>query len=69
MPRKKSGDFDEYQYQQDYIKSNLKFKNCTFNLRKPEDVAILEWIDSQPEGATRYIKRLIKEDYERHKSS
>lgn len=65
MPRKKSGDFDEYKYQQNYIKENLKFVNVPFNSKFPEELALYDYLNDhaketgEKKGA--FIKRLIRE--------
>ena len=52
-------------YNQDYAKKNFKCKNLQFNTVIPEDIALFDWVKSQKEGGTAYIKRLIREDMER----
>lgn len=53
------------EYDVAYAKKNFKCKNLAFNKLYPEDIALLDWINSQPENGTKYIKRLIREDMER----
>ena len=48
-----------------YAKQNFKCKNIAFNTLYPDDIALLDWVKKQPEGGTKYIKRLIREDIER----
>lgn len=48
-------------YDIDYAKKNLIRKLIPFNRNDEEDVAMLSWLDSQP-NVTQYIKRLIWED-------
>ena len=62
MPRKKSGLFDQSKYIQQYIHDNVKHIKVSLNKNKPEDMQIIAWIAQQPEGASGYIKRLIRED-------
>lgn len=62
MPRKKSGLFDQREYTVRYNRENVTRKMITFNKNKPEDMAILEWLEKQPEGMVAYVKRLISED-------
>ena len=69
MPRKKTTDFDEYKYQQEYIKTNLKFVNVPFNSKFPDEIKLYDYLNDhyketgEKKGA--YIKRLIREDMER----
>ena len=62
MPKQKSGDFDQKAYVNDYIKANIRYRRMNFNLTKQEDITMLEWIDSQPEGVSNYLKRLVEAD-------
>ena len=43
------------------MKQNITRKLIPFNKTKPEDVILLEWLNSKP-NATEYIKELIRED-------
>ena len=54
------------EYDTAYAKKNFKCKNIAFNMLNPEDFALLEWVKQQSEGGNKYIKRLIREDMERH---
>ena len=65
MGRKKTGLFDQTAYIEQYIRENLTRKMITFNKKKPEDVARLKWLESQPEGMIAYLKKLIDEDMTR----
>lgn len=58
-------DGDKYNYDQQYIRSNVTFINVSFNRRKPDDVAILNWLNGLNESKVGYIKRLIREDMEK----
>lgn len=62
MPRKPSGEFDQKQYIKDYAKANIIYRKMNFNRLKQDDMAIVSWLDSQPEGVSNYLKRLIAED-------
>lgn len=68
MPKQKSGNFDEYQYQQQYIKENLRFVNVPFNSKFPDEKVLYDYLNAhaketgEKKGA--YIKRLIREDME-----
>lgn len=60
MPRKKSGDFDNKAYQNEYHK-NMKNKLISFNPSSPEDMELWEYLMSKS-NATAYIKQLIREE-------
>lgn len=62
MPRKKSGLFDQREYVNRYHREQIARKNVTFNRGKPEDMALMEWAEKQPEGFVAYVKRLIRQD-------
>lgn len=55
-------------YDKEYIKKYYKGKCVMFNTQFPEDIALLDWIKAQPEEGTKYIKRLIREDMEKHQN-
>ena len=50
MPRKPSGEFDQKQYVKEYIKDKIIYRRMNFNNGKPDDMQMVAWIDSQPEG-------------------
>ena len=52
----------KYSYDQEYLKRNIKNVVIPFNRQNPEDVKLLEWLNSQREGKTAYVKRLFRED-------
>ena len=62
MPRKPSGEFDQKKYVNEYIKTTIVYRRMNFNKGKPEDMQMVEWIDSQPEGTSNYLKRLVLQD-------
>lgn len=62
MPRKKSGLFDQSKYVQQYMKDNIKQVKVSLNKNKPDDMQMIAWIAQQQEGASGYIKRLIRQD-------
>lgn len=66
MPRKKSGLFDQREYVNKYHRETIARKNVTFNRGKPEDMALMEWAEKQPEGFVAYVKELIRADRHRH---
>ena len=49
-------------YDKQYARENFKGKHIVFNLKDPDDMALLEWTKIQSEGGNQYIKRLIRED-------
>ena len=65
MPKKPSGSFDQKQYVNDYIKAKIVYRRMNFNNGKPDDMQMVEWIDSQPEGVSNYLKRLVADDMRR----
>ena len=68
MPRKKATDFDNYKYQQQYIKDNVKFVNVPFNSKYPEEMKLYDHLNEISEKKAAYIKRLIREDMESRKT-
>ena len=62
MPKRPNDKFDYRTYMNAYIKAKVKYKNINFSVDKPEDMELLDWIESQPMPASRYIKQLVQED-------
>ena len=60
MPRKWKA--EEYQYQQEYIKDNIKFVSIPFNMRNEEDAELYEYLNHIDEKKATYIKALIRAD-------
>lgn len=60
MPRRKSGTFDNKEYQNEYHKK-MKTKLISFNPNNPDDMEIWEYLQTV-ENVTGYIKDLIRED-------
>lgn len=56
---------EKYSYDQQYLKDNVLTVGVTFNKRKPDDMVLLEWLNSRNEKKVAYIKRLIREDIEK----
>ena len=56
-------------YMRRYITEKIIYKRVNFSRGNAEDQKLLDWIAMQPEGISPYIKRLIREDMERHKNS
>lgn len=69
MPRQKSGEFDQNKYVADYMREKIKQVKVSLNKTKQDDIDIIEWLDRQPEGASGYIKRLIREDMAKEKNN
>lgn len=65
MPRKPSGLFDQAEYVKRYHREKVIGKKVTFNRNNPDDMVLLQWLESQPEGMVSYMKRLIREDMDR----
>ena len=65
MPRKKSGNFDNKKYQNEYHKAMLT-KLLSFNPNSPDDMELWEHLQKQ-ENQTGYIKLLIREDMKKLK--
>ena len=65
MPRNQSGEFDQKQYVNEYIKAKIVYRRMNFNKGKPDDMEMVEWLDSQPEGVSNYLKRLVADDMRR----
>lgn len=63
-PRVRTKD-SKYQYDQQYLKTNISSICVTFNKRKPDDMILLDWLNGVSEKKVAYIKRLIREDMEK----
>ena len=51
-----------YNYEQDYIKNNIKFVSVPFNMRNPAERAAYEWLqEKKSKGVIRSIGGLIKD--------
>lgn len=61
VPRQKSGEFNKKEYDLQYMKDNIKRRLLPFNMNKPEDKVLWDWLD-KVDNITEYIKRLIKDD-------
>ena len=55
-------------YNREYARKNFRCKNVQFNVQYKEDIELLEWVQSRPEGGNTYIKGLIRDDMNRVKS-
>ena len=58
--------FDQAEYVRRYQRENRIDKKVTFNRNNPDDMAILNWLQSRPDGMVQYIKSLIRSDMETH---
>lgn len=64
MPRKKSGNFNQNDYINQYQKK--AYKMYTFRINRNKYADLIDWIDSQP-NKQGYIIDLIRSDMERNK--
>ena len=62
MPRKKTGQFDQSKYIQQFMKDKITVKKVTFN--KGSDADLLEWLAGKKFST--YVKNLIREDKNRN---
>lgn len=58
--------FDQAEYIRQYQRENRIEKKVTFNRNNPDDMALLEWLQSRPDGMVHYIKTLIRSDMISH---
>jgi len=56
---------EKYSYDQNYLRQNVVAVNITFNRQKPDDMVILDWLNSRKESKVAYMKRLIISDMEK----
>lgn len=66
MPRKKSGNFDQKKYNNDYNKQT--YRTISFQIRKDDNSGILEWLDKHPHKKE-YLVSLIKEDMKKNQNN
>ena len=52
------------QYDKEYMRKNFRSKLIPFNVNNPTDMEMLDWINRQPEGGNKYVKRLVLADME-----
>ena len=64
-PEKKRTKEEKYSYDQNYLRQNIVAVNITFNRQKPDDMVILDWLNSRKESKVAYMKRLIISDMEK----
>lgn len=58
--------FDQAEYIKKYHREQRIEKKVTFNRNNPDDMALLEWLQSRPDGMVHYIKTLIRSDMISH---
>lgn len=56
--------FNQAEYIKQYQREQRIEKKVTFNRNNPEDMSLLNWLTSRPEGMVQYIKALIRSDME-----
>lgn len=68
MEEEKKEKFDNYAYQQQYIKENVKFVHVPMNMKFPDEKKLFDFLTDHAketgEKKATYIKRLIREDME-----
>lgn len=65
MPRSEASKKQQAEYSVQYMKTNVTQCRLNINKKMPEDLKILDWINSQPEGTSPYLRRLVQEDMSR----
>ena len=55
---------NQINYQKQYNNDHVSWRKVSFNDKNPDDMILMNWIDSQEESTSAYIKRLIREDME-----
>lgn len=68
MPRSEASKKQQYEYALQYRKENIVRKLMIFNKTNSNDLSMLEWLNSRPEGTSPYLKRLVQEDMSRSAS-
>lgn len=58
--------YNKREYDKEYSRLHIKYRKLNLNTSKQEDIALMEWIDSQPEGASNYLKRLVLADMQKN---
>ncbi len=56
--------FNKKEYDTEYNRQHVTVKRVPFNENNPQDVELLEYVNSQP-NFTQYIKDLIRQDMSR----
>lgn len=65
MEKKRGRTQHQIEYMKDYNNRHVKWRKVSFNDKTPDDMILMNWIDSQEESTSAYIKRLVREDMER----
>ena len=58
--------FNQAEYIKQYQREQRVEKKVTFNRNNHDDMILLEWLTSRPDGMVHYIKSLIRTDMEKH---
>ena len=58
--------FNQAEYIKRYQRENRIEKKVTFNRNDSNDMELLAWLTSRPDGMVHYIKSLIRSDMETH---
>lgn len=61
--------FNQTEYIKKYHRECRIEKKVTFNRNSPEDMALLDWLTSRPDGMVQYIKSLIRADMASHQTA
>lgn len=65
MEKKRERTQRQIDYMKDYNNRHVKWRKVSFNDKNPDDMILMNWIDSQEESTSAYIKHLIREDMEK----
>lgn len=58
--------FNQAEYIKQYQREQRVEKKVTFNRNNHDDMILLDWLTSRPDGMVHYIKSLIRTDMEKH---
>ena len=56
---------NKYEYDQKYVKNNIKRIQVSFNFQSDEDIKLYDFLQDIKISKNRYIKNLIKKDMKR----
>ena len=59
--------FDKKEYDKKFLKEHYKWINLPFNIDKPEEMELYDFIKSRPEKQVPFIKQLIREAMDKEK--
>lgn len=65
MEKKRERTQHQIDYMKDYNNRHVKWRKVSFNDKNPDDMILINWIDSREESTSAYIKRLVREDMEK----